>query len=156
MIELRGRYSKRVSAMLLILGASLLLYVGFVDPGGPFFALRAFLGVVACALGLRAFDRRVKLILGEEGLWYAPWGRQLLTWNEIESISAAPGFRLLVHHKTGDPEWIRRRMPALSRLNFAIDSVLGRGHLVIQVGALDATVDEIIWVAREYLNHPVA
>lgn len=68
MIELHGRYSKRVNAMLLILGASLLLYVGFVDPGGPFSPLCAFLGVVACALGLRAFDRRVKLILGPEGL----------------------------------------------------------------------------------------
>lgn len=47
-------------------------------------------------------------------------------------------------------------MPALSRLNFVIDSRLRRGHLGIQVGALDATVDEIIWVAREYLKHPVA
>jgi len=156
MIELRGRYSKRVNAMLLILGASLLLYVGFVDPDGPFFALHAFLGVVACALGLRAFDRRVKLVLGPEGLWYAPWGRQLLIWNEIASITVAPGYRLLVHHKTGDPEWIRRRMPALSRLNFAIDSLLRRGPLAMQVGALDATVDEIVWVARHYMEHPVA
>ena len=156
MIELHGRYSKRVNAMLLILGASLLLYVGFIDSGGLFSPLCAFLGVVACALGLRAFDRRVKLILGPEGLWYAPWGRQLLIWNEIASISVAPGYRLLVHHKTGDPEWIRRRMPALSRLNFAIDSLLRRGHLVIQVGALDATVDEILIVSRQYLTLPVA
>lgn len=152
LIQLESRYSKRVNAFLLAVGAVLLVLTGGLLEGRALFGFHGLLALLACALGLRMFDRRVKLRLGPEGLWYAPWGPLPIAWNEIAELSVVPGpSRVLVTLKTGDPEPIRRRMHPLARLDFALNTLLRREPLAMQLGALDATVDEILSVSRQYL-----
>ena len=70
--------------------------------------------------GLRAFDRRVKLRIDSEGVFYASWAARTIPWDEFE------GFRLFQVQKNRFveacvrcPDQFRHRLGALSRLKSA-------------------------------------
>lgn len=137
------------------LGKSLLLFAGgllalVVNTLLYFFASIHYpllwpAGAIGVLAGSRALDRRVRLRIGPEGLWYAPWGTQPIPWGEFEEFSVFnSGNYPFLEARPSYPDQVRDRMSAFSRLNSSINARFGRPSFYINPTQLDVTLDRLL------------
>jgi len=143
---LEGRY---------VVGRSLLFMVGGLAMVGVNTALYFFapyhypalwaVGGVLAVLGRHVVDRRVKLRIGPEGLFYASWTSQAIPWGEFESfrVFQVQKYRFIEAH-TKYPEQLRQRLGALQRFNAWLNQRFGRPPFFINFTQLDVTVDDVV------------
>ena len=147
---LEGRYA---------VGRSLPFLIGGLAMLGANAALSVFtpqqhaalwvVGGVLAVLGLRVVDRRVKLRVGPEGLFYASWSSQAIPWGEFESfrVFQVQKYRFIEAH-TKYPEQFRQRLGALQRFNAWLNECFGRPLFFINFTRLDVAVDDVVAALR--------
>jgi hypothetical protein len=154
-MQVEARYALGKSLLFFVGGLVALAFNAALYFFGPFYYPGVwFAGAIAILIGARALDRRVKLRIGPEGLWYAPWGAQPISWGEFESFSVFTSgkFRFLQANPKY-PEQLRTRLPALSRINSSINSRFGRPPFYINPTQLDATVDRLLEALAHHNAH---
>ena len=108
-------------------------------------------GVVLVGLGLRGLDRRVKLRIGPEGLFYASWGARPIPWGEFDGFAAFNrGNVSWIHAHLKNPEQLRSHAPLSARLDAAINSRLGRPPFYINPTQLDISGEQILEALTHY------
>ncbi len=151
MIE--ARYARGRSAVFLVIGLgaiawNTLLYL-FSSSHYPMLWL---VGAVLAGLGLRGFDRRIKLRIGPEGLFYASWGAQPIPWHEFDGFAAFKrGNVSWVQARLKYPEQMRARVPLSARLDAALNSRLGRPPFCMNPAQLDVSGDQILEALARYV-----
>jgi hypothetical protein len=154
-MQLESRYALSKSLLFFVGGlAAVALNTALYFFGPFYYPMVWFAGAIAILIGARALDRRVKLRIGSEGLWYAPWGAHPIPWGEFESFSVFTSgkFRLLKANPRY-PEQLRTRLPALSRINSSINSRFGRPPFYINPTQLDVTVDRLLEALAHHKQH---
>lgn len=143
---LEGRYAVGRSLPFMVGGLAMVCVNTALHLFAPYHypALWAVGGVLA-VLGLRVVDRRVKLRVGPEGLFYAPWTSQAIPWGEFESfrVFEIQKYRF-IEARTKYPEQLRQRLGALQRFNAWLNQRFGRPPFFINFRQLDVTVDDVV------------
>jgi hypothetical protein len=73
-MQVEARYSRSRSLLLFVIGLVAIVYNATLYAPGLFDDVLRASGAFLVLAGLRGVDRRVKLRVGPEGLWFAPWG----------------------------------------------------------------------------------
>ncbi len=107
-------------------------------------------GVAAAGIGGRALDRRVKLRIGPEGIFYASWGGQPILWSEFEGFAISRQQNVVVEARVKQPDQFRARLPLSARLDAWLNPRFGRPPFSINPTQLDQSAEKIL----EVLGNP--
>ena len=150
MIE--SRYARGSSVVLLTIGLGAVAWNTFLYLfSSSHYPILWLVGVVLVGLGLRGLDRRVKLRIGPEGLFYASWGARPIPWGEFDGFATfnrGNVSRIQAHLK--NPERLRARASLSARLDAAINSRLGRPPFYINPTQLDVSGEKILEALARY------
>ena len=150
MIE--ARYAQGKSVILLIIGLiaftlNTVLYL-FSSSHYPILWL---IGIVLVGLGLRGLDRRVKLRISPEGLFYASWGPRLIQWDEFEGFAVFNQTNISwIGARVKSPQQFHARLPISARLDAFINGRLARPQIYINPAQLDVPGHEIMEALEQY------
>jgi len=150
-MQLEARFALKKSIILILLGFIITVGNAALYFFGPFYYPMAWVvGLLLMIVGVRGADRRVKLRVGPEGLWYAPWGEQPIGWGEFETFDEfrAQNIRVIQAHAKY-PDQLRARLPLLSRANAVLNPKLGRPSFYINPSQLDVRLESLLEVLLE-------
>ncbi len=150
--EIEARYARRSSVVLLVMGLGGIVWNTYLYLFSfSHYPILWLICVVLVGLGLRGFDRRVKLRIGPEGLFYASWGARLIPWGEFDGFAAYNrGNVSWIQAHLKNPEELRARAPLSARLDAAINSRLGRPPFYINPTQLDVSGEQILEALTRY------
>ena len=121
---------------------------------GPYhYPVLAVAGALALLVGLRGVDRRIKLRIAPEGLWYSPWGHQPIAWGELErcSVFSVGKFRY-IEILPKYPEQLLTRLPFVARINSSVNARFGKPSFYINPTQFDASEAAILSALERHLR----
>ncbi len=151
MEEVRIRRSRRVAAVAATVGVgglALTLAVDFVRT--PLTTALCAVAVVVGVLGM--IDRRVKLLLSEDGVRYSEWGSSVIPWLEFSGFRWAawrgqPYLQLLPRR----PSQLVADFSKVGRINHRSRELLRMPRFGIAVSALEVTAPRLAELVARYL-----
>jgi len=107
---------------------------------------------VAISVYVIAHDRRPRMVIDAQGLWYRDWSLPPIPWNAIDAV----GFRgarmqSFIEIDLRDAKALINALPDGQRRRLRGNRLVQPPHLIIQNGALDAPLDEIHAAIVEWL-----
>jgi len=154
-LQLEARYARAKSLVFFFGGLGLTAVNTALFFFLPFHYPIAWLaGALGMAVGLRGFDRRVRLRCGPEGLFYGPWGPQPIPWSEFDGFSVfhSGQFAFLEAHPKF-PDQLHARMSAASRINASVNARFGRPAFYINPTQFDVGLDELLTAISFHMPH---
>ena len=151
--QIEARYALGKSALFLGGGVAAILVNTALYLWAPrYYPMLWVVGALLILVGLRGVDRRVKLRVGPEGLWYAPWGYQPIPWAEFErfTIFKQRSFSFIQLHARY-PEQLRSRLPFVARINSQINARFRQPAFYINPTQLDVSAPDLVEALRQYL-----
>jgi hypothetical protein len=154
---MEARYAIGNSALFFVGGlVAVLVNAGLYLWGPHYYPIVALAGLLAVLVGLRGLDRRIKLRIGPEGFWYAPWGHQPIPWGEFERYSTflSGKFQFIELHPKY-PEQLRTRLPLISRVNSRLNARFGKPSFYINPTQFDVGADVLASALGHHLRSAV-
>jgi hypothetical protein len=135
-----------LAGVLAVIGLGIIAFGGTAIPdagliGGVNLVIAA--GIVISVIR-SARDRRPRLVLDRDGIWYRDWGIGTVPWSEVaDAAIAGPRLHSFLGVKLGDPDGFFAHLPDAERAKLRSSRFYRAPELRIPNGALDAPLEEI-------------
>jgi len=151
----RAQHGMLLSAVLAAIGLASLLIAGPAAPDAELagaVALLLSLGVLIVVMR-NARDRRPRLVLDRDGVWFRDWDIAAVPWAAIDTVLTS-GSRLqaFITLSLRDPERFLNALPPAERAGLTSNRLFRRPELRIPHNALDAPLDEVLAALRSGLE----
>lgn len=155
----RVKHGILLGAVLALVGLGSLIFGGSTVRDAELVGAVALLmsaGVlVMVARGAR--DRRPRMVLDPDGIWFRDWKIDRVPWTAIDSAYASGGrVRALATLRLRDPEDFLRGLPESERNALKSNPLFRSPELRIPNGAVDAPLNELLAAIRAGLQGPAA
>ncbi len=151
----RAQHGMLLSAVLAAIGLGSFFFGGPSVPdaelvGAVVLVMAA--GVLAVVMR-NARDRRPRLVLDRDGVWFRDWDIAAVPWAAIDTVLTS-GSRLqaFITLSLRDPERFLNALPPAERAGLTSNRLFRRPELRIPHNALDAPLDEVLAALRSGLE----
>ncbi len=151
----RAQHGMLLSAVLAVIGLGSFFF------GGPSVPDAELVGavVLVMAAGVLAVvmrtarDRRPRLVLDRDGVWFRDWDIAAVPWAALDTVYTS-GSRLqaFITLSLRDPERFLNALPPAERAGLTSNRLFRRPELRIPHNALDAPLDEVLAALRSGLE----